>query len=108
LRLDCIGVLLSVKDSWDSDLERLLTVILNTGHQASLISAALSMEACSHGLYQWAHLGNRRVVLLVMSQPQSLRCGPWPSLGQAGWILDKTLLVLKQIFPSIILAESGD
>lgn len=61
MKLDCIGPLLSVKDSWDPDLERVLTVILNTGHQASLISAALSMEARSHGLSQWAHLGNRRV-----------------------------------------------
>lgn len=47
MKLDCIGPLLSVKDSWDPDLERVLTVILNTGHQASLISAALSMEARS-------------------------------------------------------------
>lgn len=56
-----MGPLLSVKDSRDPDLERVLTVILNTGHQASLISAALSMEARSHGVSQWAHLGNRRV-----------------------------------------------
>lgn len=84
-------------------------MILNTGHQASLISAALSMEARSRGLYPWAHLGNRRVVLLAVSQPQSLRRGPWPSPGQAGPTLGKKYLpqVLRQIFASIIMAVCG-
>lgn len=79
MKLDCIGPLLSVRDSWDPDLERVLTVILSTGHQASLISAALSMEARSHGLSQWAHLGNRSVLLAC----HRLRALGWPALGKA-------------------------
>lgn len=104
MKLDCIGPLLSVKDSWDPDLERVLTVILNTGHQASLISAALSMEARSPGLSQWAHLGNRRVSSCLVAGTE-LR-------GGRRWVRQARLPTkhsgLKQIFASIIMAVQGD
>lgn len=64
-REDNIETELSVKLGRNPDLERVLTVIWNSD-QASLISVSLSMVASSYGLHQWAHLGNRRMVRVMM------------------------------------------